>query len=159
MKALSLSDGAFLYAGYMEKPLIITFGVPHHGWLPVEFKADSLSLQFEASAVLNEPLEELYSAITRLLNHKTGPVTWWLEPDTYFFYFERTGPKDFRLTVSEADDIDKEKKELIILEGSYKELIAPLRKALLAFCDLEYEKKHWPVSFTKADIEKLPKGL
>ncbi len=62
-------------------------------------------------------------------------------------------------TEQDLQAIDKEKKELIILEGSYKELIAPLRKALLAFCDLEYEKKHWPVSFTKADIEKLPKGL
>ncbi len=143
----------------MKEPLTITFGVPHHGWLPVEFKAASLSLQFEASAVLNEPLEELYAAIIRLLDHKTGPVTWWLEPYTYFFYFERTGPKDFRLTVSEAEHLDREKDQMLVLEGTYKELIAPIRKALLAFCDLDYEKKHWPVSFTKADIEKIPKGL
>lgn len=143
----------------MKEPLMITFGAPHHGWLPVEFKAASLSLQFEASAVLNEPLEEPYAGIKRVLEYKSGPVTWWLEPDTYFFYFERTGPKDFRLKLSEADDTDKEKKQLLVLEGSYKELIAPIRKALLAFCDLEYEEKHWPVSFTKADIEKLPKGL
>jgi len=133
--------------------------MPHHGWLPVEFQADSVKLEFEASAVLNKPLEELYAAITRLLNYKTGQVTWWLEPYTYYFYFERTGPKDFRLTISEADDMDKEKAKLTALEGSYKQLIAPLRKALLEFCDFQYEKRHWPVSFTKTDIEKLPKGL
>ncbi len=143
----------------MKEPLVLTFGEPHHGWLPVVCKAASLNLQFEASAVLNEPLEELYAAIKRVLAYKSGPVTWWLEPDAYFFYIERTGPKDFRLTVSEADDIDKERRELLVLEGSYKELIAPVRKALLAFCDLEYEKKHWPLSFTKADIEMLPKRL
>lgn len=143
----------------MTEPLHITFGKPHHGWLPMTFEAEGVSLDIEASGVLNEPLEELYASIKRLLEHKTGEVTWWLEPYTYFFYFERKGPKEFRLTISEADDIDKEKKELIILEGSYKELIAPLRKALLTFCDLEYEKKHWPVSFTKSDIENLPKGL
>ncbi len=144
----------------MKEPLSIAFGTPHHGWLPVELKAGSLSLQFEASAVLNEPLEELYNSIVRLLNHKTGQVTWWLEPDTYFFYFERTGLKEFRLTVSEAEEIDDlEKRELAVLKGSYKELLAPIRKALLAFCDLEYEKRHWPVSFTRPDIERLPKGL
>jgi hypothetical protein len=143
----------------MEDPVIITFGTPTHGWLPVEFKAGSLSLDFGASAVLNEPLEELYNSIKRLLEHKTGEVTWWLEPHTYFFYFERTGAKDFRLTVTEAVHLDKEKKQLMVLNGSYKELIAPMRRALLAFCDLDYEKRHWPVSFNKADIENLPKGL
>jgi hypothetical protein len=143
----------------MEEPLIITFGTPGHGWLPVEFKAGSINLRFGASAILNEPLEEIYNSIKRLLDHKTGEVTWWLEPHTYFFYFERTGIKDFRLTISEASHIDKPKQQLVILDGSYKELIAPMRKALLDFCDLDYDKKHWPISFSKADIEKLPKGL
>jgi len=90
----------------MKEPLIITFGKPHHGWLPVTFRAGSVNLEIEASDVLNNPLDELYNSIKRLLEHKTGEVTWWLEPYTYFFYFERTGPKDFRLTISEADDIE-----------------------------------------------------
>lgn len=133
--------------------------MPHHGWLPVTFKAGSVSLEIEASGVLNEPLEELYFSIKRLLEHKTGEVTWWLEPYTYFFYFERTGPKEFRLTISEAEHLDRKRDELIVLNGSYKQLIAPMRKALFEFCDLEYDKKHWAVSFTKTDVENLPKGL
>lgn len=151
--------GLFCMLTQMEEPLVIAFGMPHHGWLPVEFKSGSLSLQFEASAVLNEPLGELYAGIKRLLEHKSGEVTWWLEPYTYFFYLERTGPKDFRLTISEADDMDEERTEHTVLEGSYKELIAPLRKALLEFCELKYDKKHWQVSFKRQDIEALPKGL
>lgn len=142
-----------------EKPLIITFGVPHHGWLPVQFSAGAVKLEFAASDVLNDPLDELYKSIQRLLNNKTGQVTWWLEPYTYFFYFERTGAEGFRLTISEAPDMDAGRKPLAVLDGSYKQLIAPMRKALLEFCDFSYEETHWPSSYTRADIEAIPKRL
>lgn len=133
--------------------------MPRHGWLPVRFTTGSVDLQFAASNVLNDPLAELYNSIKRLLNNKTGEVTWWLEPYTYFFYFERIGPNDFRLTISEASDMDDEREQLAVLNGSYKQLIAPMRKALLEFCDFEYEKTHWPFSYTRTDIETIPKRL
>ncbi len=143
----------------MEEPLLITFDMPHHGWLPVRFAAGSVKLEFDASDVLNDPLNELCISIKRLLENKTGEVTWWLEPYTYFFYFERTGAKDFRLTISEAEGIDERKQTLAVINGTYKELIVPMRKALVKFCDFEYEGIHWPFSYSKADIENLPKGL
>lgn len=143
----------------MNQPLTLKFGIPSHGWLPVDLKAGSLHLNFHASDVLNNPLDELYISIKRLLEHKTGEVTWWLEPYTYFFYFERTGTKDFRLTISEARHIDKEKQQVEAFEGTYKELIAPMRKALLDFCELEYDERQWPFGYKKEDVEKLPKGL
>jgi hypothetical protein len=159
MKALS-QDGAFLYILVgMNEPLTIQFGIPSHGWLPVDFKAGSLILDFHASDVLNDPLDELYASIQRLLDHKTGEVTWWMEPHTYYFYFERTGVKDFRLTISEAKDIEGKKEQMASFDGTYKELIAPMRKALLQFCDYVYDERQWPFSYKKEDVDKLPKGL
>lgn len=143
----------------MEQPLFIKFDPPRNGWLPVRFTAASVELEFHASDVLNDPLDELYRSIKRLVDNKTGEVTWWLEPYTYFFYFERTGPNDFRLTISEAPGMDDERRPLAILNGSYKQLIAPMRRALLEFCDYEYENTHWPFSYTRTDIETIPKRL
>lgn len=143
----------------MEEPLIITFGMPHHGWLPVKFSAGTVNLEFDASDVVNDPLNELYISLRRLIEHKTGEVTWWLEPYTYFFYFERTGPDEFRLTISEADDIEGKRELLTVLDGSYKQMLAPMRKALLKFCDFDYEETHWPFFYNKSDIENLPKIL
>ena len=143
----------------MQTPVIIKIGIPSHGWLPVSFKSDVINLDLYASRVLNDPLEECYLGIKRLIAHKTAEITFWLEPDTYFFYFEPVGVKDFRLTISEAPHFDKERTAVAILEGSYKQLIAPLRRALLDFFDLDYDQAHWPLSVKKADVESLPKGL
>ncbi|HWY10528.1 MAG TPA: hypothetical protein VN026_04330 [Bacteroidia bacterium] len=85
----------------MSKSISIIFGEPKHGWLPVGFRYDDFNIEFSASDVLNNPMEELYNAI----KNKTGQVTWWLEPFTYFFSFDNAG-QDYILTISEADDID-----------------------------------------------------
>lgn len=143
----------------MQTPVIITIGIPSHGWLPVTFKSDVINLELYASGVLNDPLEECYLGIKRLIAHKTAEITFWMEPHTYFFYFEPIGVKDFRLTISEAPHFDKERTAVAILEGSYKQLIAPMRRALLEFFDLDYDQAHWPVSFKRTDVEALPKGL
>ncbi len=45
----------------MTNLILVTFGTPEHDWLPVDFHYNDFSLDFDASAVLNDPIEELYN--------------------------------------------------------------------------------------------------
>lgn len=82
----------------------INIGPPLHGWLPINYYYDGLRLDFHASDVLNNPIDEIYKTIIRLKEGKPGQIMCWLEPAAYYFYFEKTY-NDYILTISETDDI------------------------------------------------------
>jgi len=59
----------------------IKFGAPKHGWLPVELQLNSERFEFEASDVLNDPVNEIANAGVQLLSGSSCVTTnWWLEP-------------------------------------------------------------------------------
>ncbi|MGN7783866.1 hypothetical protein ACTJIJ_05045 [Niabella sp. 22666] len=72
----------------MNDIIYINLGIPRHGWLPVTFRYQDFQLDFDASDVLNNPVEELYYAAFRLGNNDSRLVVWWLEPAAYLFEFE-----------------------------------------------------------------------
>jgi len=141
----------------MENSISIVFGTPEHGWLPVDFHYKDFHLDFAASDVLNDPTEELYSAVTKLQDNEVKRITWWLEPGAYFFDFERKG-QVITLTIIETDHLHNEsaaKSELIKITGDDKEIIEPFRYRLKQFFSQTYEENHWPYNLDKSKIKDL----
>lgn len=139
----------------MNDTVSISFGIPRHGWLPAYFVFNDFKLDIDASDVLNDPVEEIYNSIIGLEQDKAGQVVWWLEPHTYFFYFERTNDK-YILTISEADDIDQDEKRTIkVIHGNYRQIIAPFKKALIDFCQQTHEESDWPYTLDNNKLALL----
>jgi len=59
----------------MSDNISITFGTPEHGWLPIDFHYKDFYLNFDASHCLNDPIGELYTAVTELQNNETKRIT------------------------------------------------------------------------------------
>jgi len=141
----------------MDNQISVVIGKPEHGWLPMDFHYNDFHLDFAASDVLNDPIEELYIAITKLESSEVSRTTWWLEPAAYFFDFKRKG-QSIVLTIIETEDLHKEngyKKQLITVVGDEKNILEPFRVALRQFASQTYEEKHWPYKLDENKIRNL----
>lgn len=143
----------------MDKSISITFGTPKHGWLPVDLYYGDYSISFEASDVLNNPVNELCETILSLQNNKAGEIIWWLEPGAYFFRIEKK-ELNFILIISETHDLhsdngEVERKLITTITGDYKQIVVPLKSAIKRFCAQIYEEKHWPYSCDKNKLNRL----
>ncbi len=92
----------------MNNIISIKFGTPYYGWMPVELSYYDFKLQFDASNVFNNPLDDLYRALINLHTNKTKEIMWWLEPFTYFFTIVNKG-QEYTLTIFQAEDMDEER--------------------------------------------------
>ncbi|MCC6760182.1 MAG: hypothetical protein IT252_03155 [Chitinophagaceae bacterium] len=116
----------------MYTPISITLGSIIYGWLPVDFRYKDFHLDFEASDVLNDPVDELQLVATTLQHNETQRVTFWLEAPAYFFDFKKLDD-NYRLTILYTDDLNDKSivpEILHSIEGNENEIIMPLRKAL-----------------------------
>jgi hypothetical protein len=141
----------------MDNSISIVLGIPKNGWLPVGFHYKGFHLDFAASDVLNDPIEELCNVIAQLQDDEVKRTTWWLEPASYFFDFERKG-QSLVLTISETDDLHDEsaaKTQLIKITGDDKEIFEPFRNVLKQFSSQTYEENHWPYNLDKNKIKDL----
>jgi hypothetical protein len=141
----------------MDNLISVTFGIPKHGWLPVKFQDQDFQLDFDASDVLNDPIEELYDAITKIQDNECRQITWWLEPGAYFFDIEKQG-RNITLIIRETVDLhnDKAEKEVIhTISGDDSRIIKPLQDALKTFCSFPYDEDQWPYKLDKNKIETL----
>jgi hypothetical protein len=141
----------------MDNSILITFGAPKHGWLPVDFRYKDFHLDFEASDVLNDPIEELFCAVTKIQDNEIRRITWWLEPGAYFFDFEKKG-QFLTLTIIETDDLHSkniDNAQLITITGNDKEMFEPIRISLRQFSSKTYEENHWPYYLDKNKIQSL----
>lgn len=129
----------------MDKSISIILRTPDYGWLPVTFRYQEFNLDFYASNVLNDPVEELLDIAYELKDKEKKRITWWREAPAYFFDVEKNG-NSYCLTISETTDLLKktaENKLILTITGTEKEIIEPLRVALQQFAELEYERSHW----------------
>lgn len=141
----------------MDNSISIVLGTPKHGWLPVDFHYKDFHLEFAASDVLNDPIEELYEIVTKLQDDEVKRTTWWLEPAAYFFDFEKKG-QIITLTIIETDDLHNETAEntqLLIITGDEKGVIEPFRNELRQFSSHTHEENHWPYNLDKNKIKDL----
>lgn len=138
----------------MYDAVSITFGTPTHGWLPVDFRYKDFQLKFRASDALHDSLEELYDVVTVLMDNEGKEVTWWLEPEAYFFEFKKVSGSVI-LKIFETEDLHNEnakKEQLIAITGDEPDIIQPFRIELMRFSSRVYEEMHWPY---KLDYHKL----
>ncbi|MBX2925094.1 MAG: hypothetical protein KF746_23030 [Chitinophagaceae bacterium] len=141
----------------MDDEIFISFGIPKHGWLPVIFRHKDFSLDFDASDVLNDPIEELFNATILLEANETKTVTWWLEPVAYLFNFENK-EQSLTLTIIEKEGLHKEssnEKRLTVINGDKNKLLNRFRDALREFARQKYEEQDWPYYLGRNKIEKL----
>lgn len=141
----------------MDSVISVRFGIPEHGWLPVNFYYNEFHLDFAASDVLNDPIEELYNAVTKLQDKEHRGTIWWLEPAAYFFDFERNG-QSIILTINETEDLHNEtaeKRQLIRIKGDNKSIVEPFRAAIKQLYSQTYEENHWPYKLDKDKVNSL----
>lgn len=129
----------------MDNSISISLGTPDYGWLPVNLRYKDLQINFDASNVLNNPIDEINNIITQLKDNETKRIIFWLEAPAYFFDITKKG-KSYILAISYSEDLlDKitEPNLLHTINGSESEIIEPLRAAIRRFETLTYDKQHW----------------
>ena len=133
----------------MKNLISINFGIPEHGWLPVNFKYNAFDLNFDVSDALNNPLEELNYVVTKLKDNEQQRITWWLEPVAYFFDI-KVKEGNYILNIIRTNDLHNEKGEqevLITITGNEENIIEPFRIALRQFFTITYEEIHWAYKY------------
>lgn len=140
--------------------LKVKFGTPHHGWLPVEITQNDFELQFEASDVPVNPIDQLIEGLLRVINNLESEVWWHLEPPSYYFNFSRISTDQFCLAISFADDskVTTTRQELFRAIGTKKEIIAPFWRAIKEFLSHSYVEPDWPPLYTE-ELEELTKKI
>ena len=99
--------------------------------------------------MLDDPIEELYNAVTKLHGNEPRQITWWLEPRAYIFDIVRSG-QDIVLTIWETDDLHNAKhpqKRLLTINTPANQIIEPFRIALRQFCAQKYKRNNWKHNF------------
>jgi hypothetical protein len=132
--------------------LIVRFGIPEHGWLPVEIEAGNYALLFEASDVPINPLNELCSALISVAYGKSADVNWHLEPTWYHFHFE-TNDEMITLTIIASERYGLKADAQFSITGTFESLVLPIYRELKSFAVTDYGTD-WP-SADSARIKKL----
>ena len=141
----------------MNNLISVAFSLPSHGWLPIKLQHQDYHLEFNASDGLNDPLEELYDAITKIQDNERRQITWWVEPGAYFFDIEKWDG-NIILTIRHTVDLHNKKAEkeiLYTINGDDTEIIKPLKAALKLFCSFTYNEEQWLYKFDKNRIDTL----
>jgi len=137
----------------LSSPVLVHFGQPKHGWLPVTFQAGAFQLVFYASHVPANPLESLCEALAVVPAGGSAKVMWNLEPDIYWFTFENQAG-EVTLEITEAPRHNQPGTYLLRLTGTVHAVLRPFYKALTAFTAHQHSEAHWPV-IAKSRLNQL----
>ena len=136
-----------------KERLKIVFGHPEHGWLPVELRHNGFELQFMASDVPVNPVDLLISGLRQITKGIKNEVWWHLEPEGYYFDFDKEGDKyKLRISFAKRDTADKE--FIYEIQGQYEEIVMPFYRSIKSFLNQPIDEPHWPKTDEK-EIEKL----
>ena len=133
----------------------IKFGMPEHGWLPVNLEVRDYTLNINASDVPVDPLGLLIIALSKALLGVEGEVWWNLEPNGYYFSF---GPKAEKYFLKiESVNVSREKETRSVefeMSGKFEDTVLPFWRALREFESQRYSEPAWP-EFPKPEMNKL----
>ena len=132
-----------------NEKLKVEFGQPEHGWLPVDIQLRDFKLNFEASDVPINPIDQLILALSEITKGIKAEVWWHLEPSGYYFDFDKLD-SSYILTILFEKAVNTDKEIVFQIEGSYEALILPFFRAIKKFVSLAYDEPHWPKT---AEIE------
>jgi hypothetical protein len=134
----------------MPAALKLTFGEPHHGWLPIHLEVGSHVIEFVASDVPNNPVQQPVDALAYAVRGEAAEVWWHLEPDGYYFRFSPS-PTGVELRVLYSHhSVAQAQSEVASALGKNAEVLLPIWRALRGFEAEAYSEPHWPpVEFEK----------
>ncbi|MGR8935372.1 MAG: hypothetical protein ACU837_13420 [Gammaproteobacteria bacterium] len=117
---------------------------PQHGWLPVRIESGSSIVEFEASDIPNNPIQQLIAALHAALWGNEAVVWWHLEPDGYYFHFlPRAGKIQLRVMFA-IGSTERTKKEVLSVSGTKEEILLPIWCALRGFESFNAQEPNWP---------------
>lgn len=138
-----------------KEKLKIKLGTPEHGWLPVKIAFEKFDLQFESSYIPANPIDQLILSLRSVIKGIKAEVWWHLEPQGYYFEFEKFS-EEYKISILSANSINSDKKKVFEQNGNFKSLILPFYRAIKRFVDQLFEHQNWPKT-DKLEIEKLNK--
>jgi hypothetical protein len=138
--------------------LKLSFAEPRNGWLPVSLSIGSEEVEFSASDVPNNPIEELISAMFDVFGSREATVWWHLEPGGYYFEFS-PAQDQIQLRVLFAEDSRRgQRTEVASIRGGKQELLLPLWRGLRQFQSFGAVEPHWR-GVTYGTLETLGEQL
>lgn len=122
--------------------LQITFGEPEHHWLPVHLIIADFDLEFEASPILNDPIEQLIETLIMVSEGIDAEVLWFLEPLEYIFRFKlKSGGVSLLITVKAEESSES---EVYQFTGDFHAVVLPFWRAIKArFANNQFPAMHW----------------
>ena len=131
-------------------------GSPEHGWVNIKISHNEIEIEFESSDVPNNPILELILAIESTLNGIDASVWWHLEPGGYYFKFTILGSELALEVLYSTNSVESQAQSVLVVNGSYYELLIPFWRALRKFETANYNEPHWPtVEFSSLEPIEL----
>jgi hypothetical protein len=131
----------------------LRFGEPEHKWLPVHISIDDFLLEFEASSIMQNPVEQLIEALVLVTQGVDAEVVWYLEPQEYIFKFNSEKEEIWLLIVEKTKGVIE--REVYRVVGDFQSIVLPCWRAIKAsFANRQMLDKHWP-TLSPAQLQKL----
>ena len=132
--------------------MTVKFQEPKNNWIKLYLKDGEFDLEFDASSIPENPINELISSLLQISNGISSTVVWNIEPGKYFFKLDKQNEK-YRLEIFQNSD-NKSPVLLYALAGNFNEIVLPFYRAIKNLVSYEIREKDWP-RFDKEKIEKL----
>ena len=127
---------------------------PEHGWLPVCLAIEDFHMNFDASDVPNNPIQDLITSLVLAIQCTESKVYWHLEPGYYIFSFIPNGEKQFEFNLARSNSENSNEELLKQVSGTFSSIILPFYRAIKTFTTYNFNQKHWPQLSTE-EISKL----
>jgi len=131
--------------------MIVRFEEPKDNWIKVYLKKDDFNLEFNASAIPDNPIAELISSLVKISNGISSTMIWNTEPEKYILKFEKQS-EDYQFQIVKYSN-NKNQSLLFTLDGDFTKIIVPFYRAIKNLFSAEINEKDWPMQ----DIEKIEK--
>lgn len=142
----------------MASRLKVKIGTPEHGWLPVRISAADFELEFAASDVAVDSIEQLVSSLASILDGQESEVVWFLEPTEYRFRFSMC-EDGVLLSILESSSEKIQHKEIYRFSGSADETLSPFWRALREYSSSKENLKAWRHEFPEREMEMLTRRV
>ncbi len=118
---------------------------PEHGWLTVSFVTPGTSVEVDASDALNNPLQDLVTALDDVLGGNPASVRWFLEPGAFVLNLVPDGQSvALHLTLCRDSLEGNDGERALHLVGPREAILAPLCRLVRSVETGSYPSSAWP---------------
>ena len=114
----------------------LSLGSPASGWLPVRLEAGDQVVEFTASAVGPDSLEQLCNSLLNVAAGRESTTDWELEPDRYEFLFVPVNGEillEVNLVEQPRSGAPRRRSRVLRWTGSPPSIVVPFWRALKKF--------------------------